>query len=120
MRDAIAGIRFTPNGPLVFCHAGGHSLERGQRVRVEVAGSVREGVIAIAPDQFIAAPPLVDAPRVVEVIAGPDTADPSGEIPAGITFLPADDSEIGLDDLARALRLAALPVPDPPEERRSR
>lgn len=121
---SIAGIRFMPHGPLVFCDTAStaaHDLALGARVRVAVDGAVREGLVAIAPQQIISAPVLPDAPRVLE-------AFPSGEedrggaggaiVPPGGVFLPADDSAIGPADLAHALELAARPLPDPPEGRR--
>jgi hypothetical protein len=118
MDDAVVGIRFAPHGPLVFCSTGDRTLTRGQRVRVANAGEVREGVVAIAPAQIIAAPALPDAPRVVGVVpvAGPD--DAGAAVPQGVVFLRADGGGVGPADLARALELAALPVPTPPEERR--
>jgi hypothetical protein len=120
MDDAVVGIRFAPRGPLVFCYTGDHTLTRDQRVRVAIAGEVevREGVVAIAPAQIIAAPVLADAPRVAG-LAPVETPDDAGaaETP-GVVFLPADGGGVGPADLAHALERAALPVPAPPVERR--
>jgi hypothetical protein len=117
MDDAVVGIRFGRHDPLVFCYTGDRTLARGQRVRVTISGEVREGVVAIAPAQIIAAPALPDAPRVAGVapLAVPDDAGTA--MPPGVIFLPADGGGVGPADLARALELAALPVPTPPEER---
>ena len=118
MEDAVVGIRFAPHGPLVFCYTGDHTLTRGQRVWVAISHEVREGVVAIAPAQIIAAPALPDAPRVAGLapVEAPD--DASAAVPPGVVFLPADGGGVGPADLARALELVALPVPAPPEERR--
>ncbi len=149
MAENVAAIRFAPYGPLVFCHTAEPGLARGTRVRVELAAEVREGIVAIAPQQIISAPALTDAPRVIAVIpaeeqapamndhpgttgsrctassapvAGKDAGDPRGgdaaAVPPGVVFLPAGDGAVGPADLADALRLAALPVPEPPAERR--
>ena|SRR5438105_9019635 len=118
MDDAVVGIRFAPHGLLVFCYTGDRTLRRGQRVRVAIAGEVREGVVAIAPAQIIAAPALPDAPRVAGVVPLEAPDDAGDAVPPGVVFLPADDGGVGPADLARALELAALPVPAPPEERR--
>jgi hypothetical protein len=117
MDDAVVGIRFARHGPLVFCYTGDRTLARGQRVRVAISGEVREAVVAIAPAQIIAAPALPDAPRVAGVapLEAPDDAGTA--MPPGVVFLPADGGGVGPADLARALELAALPVPAPPEER---
>ena len=116
MEDAVVGIRFAPHGALVFCYTGDRALMRGQRVRVAIVGEVREGVVAIAPAQIIAAPALPDAPRVAGV--APLEAPSAAAVPPDVVFLPADGGGVGPADLARALELAALPVPAPPEERR--
>jgi hypothetical protein len=118
MDDAVVGIRFAPCGPLVFCYTGDHTLTRGQRVQVAIAHEVREGVVAIAPAQIIAAPDLPDAPRVAGVtpVEAPD--DAGAAVPPDVVFLPADGGGVGPADLARALELAALPIPAPPVERR--
>jgi hypothetical protein len=119
MDDAVVGIRFAHHGPLVFCYTDDRTLTRGQRVRVAISGEVREGVVAIAPAQIIATPALPDAPRVAGVtpLEAPDDAA-GAAVPPGVVFLPADGGGVGPADLARALELAALPVPAPPEERR--
>src|SRR5919202_3961715 len=118
MDDAVVGIRFGRHGPLVFCYTSDRTLARGQRVRVASAGEVREGVVAIAPAQIIAAPALPDAPRIAGVapLEAPD--DAGAAVPPGVVFVPVDGGGVGPADLARALELAALPVPAPPEERR--
>ena len=118
MDDAVVGIRFAPRGPLVFCYTGDRTLTRSQRVRVAIADEVWEGVVAIAPAQIIAAPALPDAPRVAGVapVEAPDDAGVA--VPPGVDFLPADGGGVGPADLARALELAALPIPAPPVERR--
>jgi hypothetical protein len=118
MDDAVVGIRFACHDPLVFCYTGDRTLARGQRVRVAIAGEVREGVVAIAPAQIIAAPALPDAPRVVGVAPVEVPDDAGAAVPPGVVFLPADGGGVGPADLARALELAALPVPTAPVERR--
>ena len=118
MDDAVVGIRFARHGPLVFCYTGDRTLARGQRVRVTIAGEVREGVVAIAPAQIIAAPALPDAPRVAGVAPEEAPDDAGAAVPPGVVFLPADGGGVGPADLARALERAELPVPAPPEERR--
>ena len=118
MDDAVVGIRLVRHGPLVFCHTEDRTLARGQHVRVAIAHEVREGIVAIAPAQIIAAPALPDAPRVAEVapVEAPD--DACAAVPPGVVFLPAEGGGVGPADLARALERAARPVPAPPEERR--
>src|ERR671936_2075312 len=118
MDDAVVGIRFARHGPLVFCYTGDRTLTRGQHVQVAIAGEVREGVVAIAPGQIIAAPALPDAPRVAAVapVEAPDDAGTA--VPPGVVFLPAEGGGVGPADLARALERAARPVPTPLEERR--
>jgi hypothetical protein len=118
MDDAVVGIRFGRHGPLVFCYTGDRTLARGQRVGVAIAGEIRDGVVAIAPAQIIAAPALPDAPRVTGVAALETPDDAGAAVPPGVVFLPAEGGGVGPADLARALELAALPVPAPPEERR--
>ena len=118
MDEAVVGIRFAPHGPLIFCYTDDRTLARGQRVRVAIAGEVREGIVAIAPAQIIAAPALPDAPRVTGVAALETPDDAGAAVPPGVVFLPADGGGVGPTDLARALEQAALPVPAPPEERR--
>lgn len=118
MSDAIVGIRFARGDPPVFCHTTRHDLARGRRVLVAVAGEVCEGVVTIAPDQIISAPPLDGAPRVVEVVAEEANGTVDATVSEDIVFLPADGSAIGPADLAHALKLAALPLAEPPEERR--
>jgi hypothetical protein len=117
MDDAVVGLRFEPCGPLVFCDTEDRTLARGQHVRVASAHEVREGVVAIAPAQIIAALPLPDAPRVVGVAPAAPQDEVAAAVPPGIVFLPADDADVGPAALARALALAALPVPAPPVER---
>jgi hypothetical protein len=118
MDDAVVGIRFARHDPLVFCYTDDRSLAPGQRVRVALAGEVREGVVALAPTQIIAVPALPDTPRVAGVapLEAPD--DAGAAVPPGVVFLPADGGGVGPADLARALELAALPVPTTPVERR--
>src|ERR671937_2508931 len=118
MDDAVVGIRFGRHGPLVFCHTSDRTLARGQHVRVAIAGEVREGVVAIAPAQIIAAPALPDAPRVAGLAPREPPDDAGAAVPPGVVFLPADGGGVGPADLARALELAALAVPTPPEEHR--
>jgi hypothetical protein len=118
MDDAVVGIRFARHGPLVFCYTGTRTLARGQRVRVALAGEVREGVVALAPAQIIAAPALPDAPRATAIAPVKERDDAGAAVPPGVVFLPADGGGVGPTDLARALEQAALPVPAPPEERR--
>jgi hypothetical protein len=118
MDDAVVGIRIARQGPLVFCYTGDRTLARGQRVRVALAGEVREGIVAIAPTQLIAAPALPDAPRVAGLASREAPDDAGAAVPPGVVFLPADGGGVGPADLARALELAALPVPAPPEEHR--
>ena len=118
MDDAVVGIRRGRYGPLVFCYTGDRTLARGDRVQVAVSQGMWEGVVAIAPAQIIAAPALPDAPRVTGVapLEAPDDAGVA--VPPGVVFLPADGGGVGPADLARALDLAALPIPAPPVERR--
>ena len=118
MEDAVVGIRLVRHGPLVFCYTEDRTLARGQHVSVAIAHEVREGVVAIAPAQIIAAPALPDAPRVVAVtpVEAPD--DASAIVPPGVVLLSAEDGGVGPADLTRALELAALPGPEPPAERR--
>ena len=118
MDDAVVGIRRGRYGPLVFCYTGDRTLARGDRVQVAVSQGVWEGIVAIAPAQIIAAPPLPDAPRVVDVAPAEAPDEAGAAVPPGIVFLPAEEAEIGPADLARALALAALPVPEPVMERR--
>src|SRR2546423_11439064 len=118
MDDAVVGIRFGRYGPLVFCYTGDRTLARGQRVRVAIAGEVREGVVAIAPAQIIAAPALPDAPCVAAVAPVEAPAPSGAAVPPDVVFLPADSGGVGPADLARALELAALPSPAPPAEPR--
>lgn len=118
MDDAVVGIRFAPRGPLVFCYTGDRTLTRSQRVRVAIADEVWEGVVAIAPAQIIAAPVLADAPHVAGIAPVETPADAGAAEAPGVVFLPADGGGVGPADLARALELAALPVPAPPVERR--
>ena len=143
MAENVAAVRFTPYGPLVFCYTSERRLARGTRVHVELAGEVREGIVAIEPEQIISAPELAGAPRVIEAIStrkdssgtagipagngdqassaardGGLRGDDAPTVPPGVVFLPAADGAIGSADLADALRLAALPVPEPPTERR--
>jgi hypothetical protein len=118
MDDAVVGIRFARHDPLVFCYTDDRTLRRGQRVWVALAGEVREGVVAIAPPQIIAAPALPDAPRVAGLAAREAPDDAGAAVPPGVVFLPADGGGVGPADLARALEQAALPIPAPPEERR--
>jgi hypothetical protein len=118
MDDAVVGIRFAPHSPLVFCYTEDRTLARGQHVRVAIAHEVREGIVAIEPAQIVAAPALPDAPRVTGVAPLEAPEDAGAAVPPGVVFLPADGGGVGPADLARALELAALPVPAPPEERR--
>src|SRR5919202_4083606 len=113
MDDAVVGIRFARHGPFVFCYTGTRTLARGQRVRVAIAGEVREGIVALAPAQIIAAPALPDAPRVVDVAPLEASDDAGATVPPGVVFLPADGGGVGHADLARALEQAARPVPAP-------
>ncbi len=166
----IVGVRLDHNGPVVFCRydedvsAARPALARGQRVRVDLGrdAAPREGVVVIAPEQIIVAPPLDGAPRAVAALP-PDDAEPGGGAVVGLQgaaidpldpimapvgdadlartslsggdanlapaflpaddadlvpmFLPADDADLTLADLARALRLAALPLPEAPPQR---
>ncbi len=161
----IVGVRLDHNGPVVFCRydddarAARPALARGQRVRVDPGKglAIQEGVVAISPEQVIAAPPLDGAPRIVAAIPpgasgtthtdadagigsqglpgdarGPivsaegdadlshaDASPPANDADLTPTFLPADDADLTPADLARALGLAALPLPEapPPRER---
>jgi len=166
----IVGVRLDHNEPIVFCRYDNDAstaqpvLTRGQRVRVDLGrdAAPREGVVVIAPEQIVVAPPLDGAPRVVAALPSDDgetsavmglqgaaigvsdAPDPmmapvadanlartslSGDanlvpafLPAGDAnhapmFLPADDADLTPADLARALRLAALPLPEAPPQR---
>lgn len=124
MTDRVVGVRLGPGGPLVFCRTVRDDLARGQRVTVARGGAAdetEEGVVAVAPGQIIAASPLDDAPHVLDDIAPSSVDDVEAEItaiPSGVVFLAADGGDIGPADLRQALRLAALPLPDAPPERR--
>jgi len=118
MNDDVVGVRFAWNGPLVFCRALIDAPRHGQRVVVALDGETREGIVALAPGLIVAAPSMDDAPRVVDVLPGDADDAVPGAIPSDIVFLPSDDASIAPADLARALRLSALPLPPPPPERR--
>jgi len=115
--ERVAGVRLDPNSPVTFCYTSLPALERGWRVTVACVDGAREGVVAIAPELIVAAPPLDDAPRIVGVVAR-DGVDEESTIAQDIVFLPAEDGAVGPPDVREALRLAALPLPDAPPERR--
>ena len=115
--ERVAGVRLDPNSPVTFCDTSLPALERGWRVTVAYADGAREGIVAIAPDAIIAAPPLDDAPRIVGVVAR-EGVDEDHAIAENIVFLPAAEGAVGPSDVREALRLAALPLPDAPPERR--
>lgn len=117
MDHPIAGIRFSTSEPLVFCYCDVEGLARGQHVVVIIEGERREGMVALAPAQVLAAPPLGAAPRVVGLVETPALGGGDAAVPPDVDLLLAPDSAIGADDLARALALAALPAPQPGEER---
>lgn len=117
MDNPIAGIRFSPYGPLVFCYCDVAGLTHGRRVVVMIDGERREGVVALAPAQVLDAPPLGAAPRVVGLVEAPALDGGDAAVPPGIDLLLASDSTVGAADVARALALAALPAPEPGEER---
>lgn len=118
MDDVIVAVRLEQQASLLFCHAQLPLLEVGMRVRVALPGEVMEGIVAIASGQILAAPPLPDAPRVIAAMSREPGAGAPLMPPDGVDFLPADGAEIGPRDLANALRLATLPLPDAPPERR--
>lgn len=118
MNDVIVAVRVSQGGPLLWCYAAARAWRAGERVRVALDGGLIEAVVAIAPDDILAAPPLGTAPRIVDVLPTEEHGDVQPVAPDGVAFLPADDAPIGLGDLAQALRLAALPVPEPPPGRR--
>src|SRR5437763_13735293 len=101
MDDAVAGIRFERYGPLVFCYTGDRALARGRGVRVAVSRGVWEGVVAIAPAQSLAAPPLPDAPHVVGVAPAEAPDERGAAVPPGSVFLPDGDAGLGLADRPR-------------------
>lgn len=113
----MVGVRREPGGALVFCRATTSGLARGQRVRVVGSTGEYAATVAIPSDQIIGAPPLDDAPRVHSVESEIEKAE-AGEVPDEIVFLPADDSAVGAEELAHALALAALRIPEPPPPRR--
>jgi hypothetical protein len=115
--DRVAGVRLDPNSPVTFCYTSLSVLERGWRVTVACADGTREGVVAIAPELIIAAPPLDDAPRITGVVAREDIHE-EFTIGKEVVFLPATEGAVGPSNLQEALRLAALPLPDAPPERR--
>ena len=118
MSEQVAGVRLEPGGPLVFCHTPLDVLERGQRVTVAWGDTAREAVVAVTPQQIIAAPAFADAPRIAGVVpTAPDALATSTEV-ADVVLLAAEGGEVGPADLARALGLAALPLPAAPPERR--
>jgi len=116
--EQVAGVRLEPGDPLVFCHTSLAVLERGQRVTVAWGDTVREAVVAVTPAQFIAAPALEGAPRLTDVVPAPLNAPTAPTDSAGAVLLAAEGGEVGPADLDRALRLAALPMPEQPPERR--
>jgi hypothetical protein len=114
----IVGVRFDPHGPLVFCRCEVQDVVAGREVLVMLADGRRSGVVEVPADRIVAGE-LSHAPRVVAVR---EPAGDDGEpiaIPDGIDVVAAADGAVGPADLAEALRLAALPVPAPPEPRRS-
>ena len=116
MDTFVVGIRFSDYGPIEFAYTSLEHLERQQHVVAEVNGEPREAKVAIAPGQILAAPPLEDVPHVVAVL--PVAAPSAGaEIPSGVALLASDEHVVGTEELARALELAARPVPYPPEAR---
>jgi len=115
--ERIAGVRLDPNSPVTFCYTSLSALKRGWRVTVACADGAREGVVAIAPELIVAAPPLDDAPRIVGVVAR-EGVDEESAIEEDVVFLPAAEGATGPSDLREALRLAALPLPAAPPERR--
>lgn len=117
MADPIAGIRFSSHEPLVFCYCDVAGLARGQQVVVIIDGERREGMVALAPAQVLAAPPLGPAPRVIGLVEAPALDGAAVSVPPDIDLLLAPDSAIGANDLARALALTALPAPEPGQER---
>ncbi|HZS90310.1 MAG TPA: hypothetical protein VFE42_22790 [Chloroflexota bacterium] len=113
----MAGVRFDPYGPLVFCRCEVAGVAAGCEVLVMLADGERSGVVEVPPDRIFATE-LPRAPRIVAVRQpARDDSEPVA-IPDGIDFLTAADGDVGTADLAEALRLAALPVPAPPEQRR--
>ncbi len=117
MPDRVVGVRLDPGSPVTFCYTSLPALERGWRVIVACADGAREGVVAIAPELIVAAPPLDDAPRIVGVVAR-DGVDEESTIAQDIVFLPAEEGAASPSDVWEALRLAALPLPAAPPERR--
>lgn len=117
MPERVAGVRLDPNSPMTFCYTSLPALERGWRVTVEGVDGAREGIVAIAPELIIEAPPLDDAPRITGVVAREGVHEES-TINEKVVFLPAAEGAVGPSDLREALRLAALPLPDAPPERR--
>jgi len=115
--ERVAGVRLDHNSPVTFCYTSLPALERGWRVTVACADGAREGVVVIAPELIVAAPPLDDAPRIVSVVAREDVGEES-TIAQDIVFLPAAEGATGPPDVREALRLAALPLPAAPPERR--
>src|ERR671933_367327 len=103
MDDAVVGIRFGRYGPLVFCRTDGRTLTPGQRVRVAIAGQLREGIVAIAPAQIIAAPALADPPPGAGVPPRGARDGAGAAVPPGGVFLPPGGGGVGPADLARAL-----------------
>ncbi len=117
--EKIVGVRLGRGEPVVFCFDGGQvvALHRGRRVRVVADGVERDGVVVIAPDSIVAAPPFESAPRVASVYAEDVEAD-EASAPPKVIFLTAADA-VNARDLAAALRLAAAPLPEaPPRTRR--
>ena len=82
---------------------------------VACADGTCEGVVAIAPELIIAAPPLDDAPRITGVVAREGIHE-EFTIGQDVVFLPSTEGAVGSSNLQEALRLAALPLPDAPPE----
>ena len=49
----VAGVRYTPTGPVRYFDPGGHELSVGDRVLVETEEGQREGLVVIAPGQVL-------------------------------------------------------------------
>ena len=113
----IAGVRFDPHGPLVFCHCEVADVAAGCEVQVMLEQGERSGVVEVPPDRIFATE-LPHAPRIIAVRPPARDDRVPVAVPEGIDFLTAEDGDVGPADLAEALRLAALPVPAPPEQRR--
>lgn len=116
MSEVVVGVQLQEYGAPLFCRAAPAELRAGMRVLVERADGVAEGVVTIEPVRIIAASLPDDAPRVTAILPSNDV-DPTPVVPEGVIVLAADDGEVKPDDVARALRLAALPLPAVPERR---